>query len=340
MIKIDGSIGEGGGQILRSALSLSVLTGQPFSLTRIRAGRPKPGLMRQHLTAVKAAAAISNAAVDGDELRSTHLVFSPEAARGGTYHFAVGTAGSCMLVLQTVLVPLLMAAEPSELVLEGGTHNPYAPTTDFIDRVFLPVLRRMGAEVTLEVEAYGFYPPGGGRVRVSIQPCPGLQSLELTDGGQVVRRQARVLLVQLPEQIARRELNVVRKKLNWAESELEIETCDRALSPGNVVNLEVERAEITELFLSIGERNVRSEKVAARAIEDAREYLAAGEAAVGKFLADQLLVPLAIGRGGVFTTLPATRHTTTNIATIQQFLDVAIETRDVGRKVLEIKVNV
>ena len=144
------------------------------------------------------------------------------------------------------------------------------------------------------------------------------------------------MLVRLAKQIAQRELKVVQTKLNRAESELSIQTDDRAMSPGNVLSLEVERAHITELFVSIGERNVSSEKVAGRAIGDAREDLAA----VGKSLADQLLVPMSVGQGGVFTRLPATRHTTTNIATIQQFLDAAIETNDIGRKVFEINITV
>jgi RNA 3'-terminal phosphate cyclase (ATP) len=339
MIRIDGSQGEGGGQILRSALALSMGTGQPFSINGIRAGRSRPGLLRQHLTAVRAATAISDAAVDGDELRSGQLVFSPETVRGGDYRFAVGTAGSCLLVLQTILLPLLRADEPSEIVLEGGTHNPHAPPYHYLEKVFVPLLRRMGAEVDLALERYGFYPAGGGRVVVRVRPGTRPQQLALVEGGGIVRRQATALVVKLAENIARRELKQVHRKLNWSEDELTVATDDRAVSPGNVVMLEVEREQVTELFTGFGARDVASEKVANQAIEEAKEYLAVGEAAVGKHLADQLLLPMAMGEGGAFTTLPLTRHTTTNIDIIRQFLAVKIETREIGRKVHEVRVG-
>ncbi len=207
-IHIDGSKGEGGGQILRSALSLSVLTGQPLRLTKIRAGRAKPGLMRQHLTCVQAAAQLSAADLRGAELRSTELEFRPNALVGGAHHFAIGTAGSTMLVLQTVLPILLRAEGPSRVCIEGGTHNQMAPSADFINALFLPLLRRMGAQVELEVERVGFYPTGGGRIVLQVSPST-LQPISLIERGALRAIEAQVLSAGLPQHIAMRELTTV-----------------------------------------------------------------------------------------------------------------------------------
>ena len=171
MIEIDGSEGEGGGQVLRTALALSCTSGMPFRIMKIRAKRKKPGLMRQHLTAVLAAAQISAAKLSGAEVGSLSLEFVPGPVRAGEYRFAVGTAGSTMLVLQTVLSPLLKASTPSRLILEGGTHNPFAPPFDFVQRALLPLVQRMGPVITATLHRYGFYPAGGGEVEVEIHPC-------------------------------------------------------------------------------------------------------------------------------------------------------------------------
>ena len=219
-ITIDGSEGEGGGQILRTALALSLVTGRPFRIDGIRAGRKKPGLMRQHLTAVHAATAVSGARVSGADLGSRALSFEPGQVRGGDYRLAVGTAGSATLVLQTVLPALLFAREPSRLTLEGGTHNPIAPPFDFLARTFLPILRRMGASVDARLETYGFYPAGGGRFTVAIEPCTTLGRLSLLERGDT-RVHARALVASLSENIAKRELSIVRERLG----------IDRALLP-------------------------------------------------------------------------------------------------------------
>ena len=170
MIEIDGSQGEGGGQILRSSLSLAICTQRPFRIANIRANRDKPGLLRQHLTAVKAAAEICGGEVIGAEIGSRELTFKPGALKGGDYSFAIGTAGSSTLVLQTVLPPLLTAAEPSVVRISGGTHNKGSPPFDFLQRAFLPLIARMGARVELELLSYGFYPKGGGVIVATITP--------------------------------------------------------------------------------------------------------------------------------------------------------------------------
>ncbi len=208
MLTIDGARGEGGGQILRSALALSAVTGTAVRIQRIRAGREKPGLLPQHLAAVRAAAQISEADVDGDRLGARELVFRPRRVRPGAHHFAVGTAGSATLVLQTVLPPLLLADTPSRLSLEGGTHNRFAPSFDFLSRAFLPLIARMGRRVTATLERPGFYPAGGGRFTIDITPVPGLTPLALTERGLIRRRHARPLVARLPVSIADREVPV------------------------------------------------------------------------------------------------------------------------------------
>ncbi|MGC4118346.1 MAG: RNA 3'-terminal phosphate cyclase [Myxococcales bacterium] len=206
MIVIDGSQGEGGGQIVRTSLALSLVTGKAFRIEKVRAGRAKPGLMRQHLTAVEAAQAIGGAHVEGAAVRSGALTFTPGTVKPGSYTFSIGTAGSATLVLQTVLPALLRASGPSTLVLEGGTHNPLAPPFDFLARCFLPLVSSMGPRVTATLQQPGFYPAGGGRFTVEIAPAAKLAPLELVERGPIQRRLARALVAHLPPTIAHREL--------------------------------------------------------------------------------------------------------------------------------------
>ena len=321
MIDIDGSFGEGGGQILRTSLALSLITGEPFRITRIRAGRKKPGLLRQHLTCVLAAARIGSAHVDGAEAGSQELTFVPQTLHGGHYEFAIGTAGSTTLVLQTILVPLLIAGEPSTVVLEGGTHNPAAPSFDFLTRSFLPLIARMGAQVEAKLERPGFAPAGGGRIVVAIQPARKLGALELLARGAVLEQRARAVVANLPFDIARREADVIIAKTGWAD--VRGETIRGAVGPGNVVTLEVVSEHATEVVTAFGRRGVRAEAVAAEAVDEMQRYLASS-AAAGEHLADQLLLPMAVGGGGAFTTVRATPHTTTNAEVIAKFLPVKV----------------
>jgi RNA 3'-terminal phosphate cyclase (ATP) len=332
MISIDGSYNEGGGQILRTALTLSLATGTPFRIDKIRAGRKKPGLLRQHLTAVLAAKRIGSAEVHGAEINSTEMTFAPQGVAPGDYQFSIGTAGSTTLVLQTVLPVLMLADCPSRLTLEGGSHNPAAPPFDFVDRVYLPLLKRMGANVRAELVQAGFFPAGGGVVKVTIDPTAKRHRLELNERGSIVRRAARGIVSNLPESIATREIEVVAKKLGWERACLSVESV-ASRGPGNILFLEVESEQVTELFTGFGEKNVRAEVVAERAISQAKRYLASS-AAVGEHLADQLLLPMALMNGGAFTTLPLSAHSQTNIDTIRKFLPIKIQVReDRGRNV-------
>ncbi|MGH9754243.1 MAG: RNA 3'-terminal phosphate cyclase [Blastocatellia bacterium] len=326
MILIDGSFGEGGGQILRTALGLSLVTGQPFRIEKVRAGRKNPGLLRQHLTAVKAATKIGQAEVTGANLGSTQLTFTPGRVAHGDYQFAVGTAGSATLVLQTVLPALLTSDDQDQLThltLEGGTHNPFAPPFDFLAKAFLPLLERMGARIEARLERYGFYPAGGGRVEITIKPTKRLDPIELNERGKILNRRATALVAHLPRNIAERELGVVHRKLSWPQKWLKAESTTNSPGPGNIVTLEIESENIAEIFTGFGERGVAAEAVADQAVIAARRYLAS-DVAVGEHLADQLLPPMAMVRGGSFTTVPPSRHTTTNIEIIRKFLDVEI----------------
>jgi len=339
MLTIDGSRGEGGGQILRSSLALALATGTPFRIERIRAGRARPGLMRQHLTALEAATAVGDASVEGAAIGSREVVFRPGRVRAGTYRFAVGTAGSAGLVLQTVLLPLATAGAPSALALEGGTHNPHAPPFDFLAGAFLPLLRRMGARVEARLERAGFYPAGGGRMAIEIGEALALTPLDLPTRGTTLRRRARALVSRLPRQIGDRELAVVRSRLGWAADELEVVVLGEGMAgPGNVLLLEIESAHVTEVFTGFGEVGVRAEAVAEQAAQEARSYLAA-DVPVGPHLADQLLLPLALAGGGRFRTVPLTRHATTNIEVIRQFLGRSIDVAPVGDRAVEVTVG-
>ena len=321
-ITIDGSEGEGGGQILRTALALSLVTGRPFRIESIRAGRKKPGLLRQHLTAVRGAAEVSGARVTGADLGSRTLTFEPSQVRGGSYRLAVGTAGSATLVLQAVLPALLFAREPSRLTLEGGTHNPYAPPFDFLAETFLPVLRRMGASVDVRLDACGFYPAGGGRFTVAIEPCSTLGGLALLERGDT-QVHARALVASLPENIASRELGVVRERLGIERQSCRAQTVDASIGPGNVLMIVIDSESVSEVVTGFGEKGVSAEKVASDACDEAQAYLAAG-VPVGIHLADQLLVPMALAGDGTFRTLKPTAHTLTNAGVIRRFLDVGV----------------
>jgi len=336
MITIDGSYGEGGGQILRTSLALSLVTGKPFAIHNIRAGRKKPGLMRQHLTAVNAAAEIGIAAIEGNSIGSQAFTFEPEMIKPGNFHFAIGSAGSCTLVFQTILPALIIAGGPSVIILEGGTHNPFAPPFDFLEKAFLPVINRMGPKVDAVLEKPGFYPAGGGRFKVSINPA-GLNGFDLLERGNIINKTARAAVANLPVNIANRELEVIREKLDWDRELLKAVEVENSQGPGNILTVEVESDNITEVFTGFGEKGISAEKVAKRAVGSVREYLDFN-VPVGRHLADQLLIPMALAGGGKFRTLSPTQHTTTNVEIIKKFLDVEITVNEYGQNQWEIEI--
>ncbi|MCG8687576.1 MAG: RNA 3'-terminal phosphate cyclase [Desulfobacterales bacterium] len=335
MLIIEGMLGEGGGQILRTSLALSLVTGKSFTIKDIRAGRKKPGLMRQHLTCVKAAVKVGNAVVEGASIGSQSLKFEPSTINAGNYNFAIGTAGSCTLVLQAILPALLIADEPSEVILEGGTHNPYAPPFDFLDQTFLGLINQMGPTVSASLIRPGFYPAGGGKFKVEINPSP-LEKLSLTQRGKILNKKAKAFVANLPENIAAREIKVVQKLLGWENCE--VVNVPDSHGPGNVLTLTVDSENITEVFSGFGVKGVTAEKVAKRCVGQVKSYLST-DVPVGKYLADQLLIPFAMAGAGKFITQPPSRHTMTNIEVVKQFLDLNINCTEIDDRRWQITIE-
>ncbi|WP_119388452.1 RNA 3'-terminal phosphate cyclase [Taklimakanibacter lacteus] len=338
MLTIDGSQGEGGGQILRSALTLSLLTGEPFRIEKIRAGRAKPGLLRQHLAAVKAAVQISGGKAQGVELGSTALTFEPGEVRAGDYGFAIGSAGAASLVFQTVFLPLARQTAASRLTIEGGTHNLAAPPFEFLERAFLPAVRRMGFDATLTLQRHGFYPAGGGKLMAEIGPVrTGPEKFVAEDRGTLLSRNGEAMFANLGVDIARREAGRLQELLALAEGEVKIREVE-ASGPGNLLWIEIRHEHITDVFTAHGELNVTAEQVAGKVAKQVDKYIES-EAAIGAHLADQLLLPLALAGGGRFTTTRPTPHTHSNIAVIEKFLPVEITITDARRGARLIEVS-
>lgn len=320
MITIDGSEGEGGGQVVRNACALSLVTGTPFRIVNVRGGREKPGLMRQHVTASEVACAIGRGgACEGVAVGAREITFRPGTVDAGAYRFAVGTAGSTGLVLQTVLMPLLLANRPSRLVLEGGTHNMLAPPFDFIAKSFLPILRRMGARIEARLARHGFYPRGGGRIEVDV--LPGAPSpIECVERGGLLGTSATAYIAGLPLDIAEREIACVRKAFDWADRSCAIRELPEEQGPGNILLLEAEYEHVTEIVSGFGQLGVPAEQLAKRAVGRMKGYLESS-AFAGPYLADQLLLPFALAGGGAFTTVKPSQHSLTAAKVIERFLD-------------------
>lgn len=305
--------------MLRTSLALSLVTGTPFAMYKIRARRSKPGLMRQHLAALRAATRISDAVVTGDVVGSGEITFKPRSVRAGEYTFSVGTAGSAPLVLQTVLPALMLASDRSTLVLEGGTHNPFAPPFDFLEQAFLPILMRMGPSIQVSLERHGFYPAGGGRFRATIEPCKALTPLALVERGPVSSQLARAVVADLPTTIAARELAVVAAELGYRASQCRAEVLAPGTGPGNALLLAVESQYVTEVFSGFGQRGVSAEQVARGVVTEVQTYLQAG-VPVGVHLADQLLLPFALAGEGALRTLEPSGHTHSQLHILRLFL--------------------
>ncbi len=334
MIELDGSLGEGGGQILRTALALSLITQQPFRIDHIRAKRPKPGLMRQHLACVQAAVAVGGGAgrtvaVNGSQqpsqLGDTSLLFNPGAVASGSYEFAVGSAGSCMLVLQTVLWPLALAQGESVLTLKGGTHNPMAPSFSYLELLAQAVLWQDGSAIwDMELRRHGFYPAGGGEVHVRICPsAQGFAPIQLMERGALVEAWAECLHAGVPKGVAERELGVLKKAFNWSDEQLRNRALRANEGPGNALLIGLRYAHITELFASYGDKGRSAEQVAQSLVAEVGAYMES-TAPVGPHMADQLMIPLALAavqgvKGSYFAT-ELTDHARTNAAVIGAFL--------------------
>lgn len=320
MIIIDGSEGEGGGQIVRNACALSLVTGEPFQITNIRGHREKPGLMRQHVTAIEAACVIGNAECQGLSVGSTELNFRPGRVVPGDYQFAVGTAGSTGLVLQTILMPLILADAPSRLVLEGGTHNMMAPPFEFIERCFLPIINRMGPTVSARLIRHGFYPRGGGRIEVDIEPAP-LKPIDCIDRGALQGVSATALFAGLPFDIADHEIQTARKLLDWPEDAFAVRQLPDGSGPGNALLLRADYAHATEIVTGFGQLGVSAQALAKTAANRMAGYQAS-TAFAGPYLQDQLVLPFALAGGGTFTTVKPGGHLLTACDGVERFTGI------------------
>ncbi len=265
------------------------------------------------------------------------MTFVPRAVRAGNYRFAIGTAGSTTLVLQTILLPLAFADEPSTIEIEGGTHNPHAPPFEFLDGAFLPLLRRMGPGVDLQLVRPGFYPAGGGAIRVLITPNR-LSALHVEERGEIVSRRVRAVVANLPYTIAQREAQTAAAELGWGEDCQQAHTLTGSIGPGNAVSITIASENVTDVFTAFGARGVRAEQVCHDAAKQAKRYINS-TAAVGEHLADQLLLPLALGEGGSFTTTPLSGHSTTNLDVIRRFVNVRTEVDEVRRGIVLVRVG-
>ena len=330
LVRIDGSFGEGGGQILRTSLALSCVLGQPMEITNIRKARKSPGLRPQHRTAVMAAASITGAEVQGAELSSAALQFRPNRTSGGSYRFDVaekqGSAGSVSLVLQTILLPLCFAEQPSEVLVKGGTHVPWSPSFHYLHSIVVPLLERIGARIELSIASWGWYPIGNGQVSARIEPAKSLQPLTMMDRGGLVRVTGISAVSNLPGHIATRQRDRAVAVLGRQGIDASIETLSAAsLSKGSFLFLAAEFEHISAGFGSLGAIGKRAEDVADEACNGLLSHLYS-KGALDPHLADQVVPWLAFCQGtSEFTTSRVTRHLLTNLWVVQQFMDIDVQ---------------
>ena len=325
MVEIDGSLGEGGGQILRTALTLSILTRQPLKISNIRLKRKNPGLQPQHLKAVDAAAAICTANVNGAVLHSTTLHFEPGKIRTGRYRFDIGTAGSTSLVFQTIALPLSMANSASSVIITGGTHNPWSPCFHYLSMHWLHFLQRSGVDLSLNMDLAGFYPQGGGRIISTIRPCKEINPLILQDRGEINRIYGVSAVANLDLSIAKRQKTRAVQRLLAYDPEIKITSTNMASRfKGTMLLLIGEFLHSGDgyaqcCYFSLGSLGKPAELVADEAVDEFIQFYAT-PAAIDQYLADQLLLPLALASGeSLLYTSKITSHLLTNAAIIQAF---------------------
>ncbi|MHC4387970.1 MAG: RNA 3'-terminal phosphate cyclase [Planctomycetota bacterium] len=321
-VLIDGSTGEGGGQILRTSLALSCITGRSLHIENIRAARRNPGLAKQHLSCVHAACQICSAKCRGAALGSQVLDFEPGIVRSGDFNFDIGSAGSASLVIQTLLPPLFLADKPSSVTVTGGTHNPLAPPFDFLSETFLPAIAPGGFHSHCRITKHGFFPAGGGKLTFNVEPWHRNtnKTIDLCQSSRQPKISARIYIARLPSHIAQRQRKLLlQSKLNVEDVE-HIEVTDSD-GPGNCVMIRLRAANRTTVFTAFGMRGKPSQKVVAEVVGLTREFLAGG-ARVDRFLADQLLIYMAVSKAGTYTTNELSKHLQTNMDVIKKFLPV------------------
>lgn len=323
-IEIDGSAGEGGGQILRTALSLSCITGHAFHLFNIRKGRKRPGLMPQHLTCVRAISEISRAEHAGSDVGSSELAFVPGKVRPGTYVFDIRTAGSVSLVLQTLLPPLVLAEFPSLITIRGGTHVPFSPTYDYVADVFIPTLSDLGITVLPSIRRFGFYPKGGGEVEIRIDPAVKITEMNAISKGGLRRITGHSFVGALPLKIAERQKVSAIQTLLPFHADIDSKVVD-SFGQGTSLFLRGEYDDSLAGFSSLGERGKPAEEVGKEAATAFREFHDSS-GCIDPHLADQIVLYLCLAKEkSAFTTSRITQHLMTNLWVIGKFLDVRHE---------------
>jgi len=327
MIEIDGSYGEGGGQILRTALACSAILKKPFRITRIRAGRKNPGLQPQHLKSIEAMAKISNGRAEGDQIGSKTVAFFPGEVVPGSYEFDIGTAGSVTLLLQTLLLPLSLCQSESRLILKGGTHVEWSPPYHYLAEVLLPTLAKMGIHIEAALERWGWYPKGGGRVTLKIHPGGSLPPLRLEERGPLKELYGISAVSNLPSHVAERQRDHARRRI---EDELNLEARIEVLSnipaadQGSFLFIVADSEGSRSGFSSLGKKGKRAERVADEVVEALKEYLES-HACLDPHLADQMVPFMAFASGpSSLTTTRMTEHLLTNLWVIQHFMEISL----------------
>jgi RNA 3'-phosphate cyclase len=325
MIELDGSFGEGGGQILRTSLALALLTGKAFHLRNIRAGRKKPGLQPQHLMCVRAAGSIGQAQLRGDSLGSSDLVFEPASVVPGKYTFSIGTAGATGLVLHTLYLPLALQSAPSELTILGGTHVTASPCFHFLDVTWRHYMAVLGLQISLRLRRPGFYPRGGGVIEAHIQPGSELRGFEMGGSSRPDRITGVSAVAGLPEQIAQRQTRRAVNRLRGLSLKVDLQEETWPGGPGTVLLLELNTQPVPTVFFGLGARGKPAERVADEAVEQVLAFLDAEQAGVDPHSADQLVLPLVLAQGpSTFPVTMITSHLSTNVAVIRQFVERAV----------------
>lgn len=344
MIEIDGSYGEGGGQILRTALSLSCLLNRPFRIFNIRKGRKKPGLMPQHLTCVRAAQLLSDSKVTGDFKGSTEFTFSPNTVRAGDFFFDIGTAGSTSLVLQTLIPSLIWSKRKTSVILKGGTHVPFSPSFHYITEVFAPALKRLGIRMEITIESYGFYPKGGGRIRAEIYPATEINPLQVSDRGKILNITGYSGVGNLPLSIAERQKKAALDKIHSGMPDI---SCPESLeilnaeTPGQGTFIFIKSKFENSLagFTAIGERGKRAETVGEEAAGEFLQYYSTN-GALDQHLTDQIVPYLSLCESGsIFTTSCITRHLLTNLWVVGLFHEYSYSIEGETGKTGTVKIN-